>query len=105
MQLSISATWGKKSETWVKRVAGVLYDGICSANGSSVNERRQVGCGKTNYFWRCLSDSKKLVPISERKYSEIAGGTVQKDGFNDATVQKKKKMWFDWKRSEFAYDR
>lgn len=42
-----------------------------------------------------MSDFEKLVSVVMGEHGEIAGGTLEKDEFDNATTQKKQKVGFN----------
>lgn len=50
---------------------------------------------EADYFKACMSDFEKLVSVVMGEHGEIAGGTLEKDEFDNATTQKKQKVGFN----------
>ncbi len=70
----------------------VTYYCFCPANDGSINKNWQIRGRKTNYFWRDISDSIKLISVCTREHGKIASGTIQDTGFNDTAIQNKQKI-------------
>jgi len=49
----------------------------------------RLGVGRPIILEEVLVTFKKLILIGEGEHGEVAGSTVQEDGFNDASVQEK----------------